>query len=80
MNSSVVAQMAVMTQLPVIANAVMQSMTPEVMDRHASLAMTTVFHRLKWLHCHDWSSVGQSIHPVREISGGFNYAVAAVAA
>jgi len=25
---------------PVIANAVTQSMTPEVMDRHASLAMT----------------------------------------
>jgi len=41
MNSTVITQMAV------IANAVTQSMTPEVMDRHASLAMTKSLFKVR---------------------------------
>jgi len=32
---------------PVIANEVTQSMTPEVMDRHASLAMTKSLFKVR---------------------------------
>jgi len=62
MNSPVIANLS-----PVIANEVTQSMTPEVMDRHASLAMTmSLFKvRVRYRVGFGWLAVTASLFKVR---------------
>ncbi|MBE0472695.1 hypothetical protein [Rhodoferax sp.] len=48
---------------PVIANEVTQSMTPEVMDRHASLAMTKALFkvRVRYRAGYGWLAVNMPV-------------------